>query len=613
MEQHKPYGLVAQRNTEDELDRCTVRNDDAGFWNISKTYSIFVLHLVACILFVISVMVWVDGCNFRPGSPPSSFFEVNGPLYQTQVNGLVSLALVFIRLLAACCAAPLIWTVILVLLEKRGMWLSEISRLNYLMPVLPRAKAHVWGWYAWATLVTVLLWPPNFASPIANSSLAWIPDALNFGANMKTMPISSNYDPDPELRALYLRNSPQWQTSSYLKAVVRMGSSPAYAFNTNSSRRYFSLPSLGVTVTNNSIISLPLPYIDVKIRWIDPSNNTTQVRRLDNTTYSDYVGLRSNGLSRNRGSVVVMREEPWDRDYDWPSAASKFKGERLIGVQVFSGERPGEKKNDTGVTVDSECPNGTDDFVSLPNVPRVSKDYYLEEFGTRDCYQVGIVTIEAGLIDGKDCNITLVGATDAAATCSLSRDTISLEDDWIAPIAVNMISEIANAAVTLEYTSQWLDEKPTIDDYVTGVLRLAYHAAWSSAMEMTSMATGDFYEVWRQAHPMVRAELQKSKVYAWFAMQLTITVAAVFVYAALRYSSVKFVRDTALTPLRLDLSKVTHTRSSTGLCNAVALSKEDRKLPMVKFDDSAVHKAGEDGEGACRRRIVFVDEAGRKL
>ena len=56
-----------------------------------------------------------------------------------------------------------------------------------------------------------------------------------------------------------------------------------------------------------------------------------------------------------------------------------------------------------------------------------------------------------------------------------------------------------------------------------------------------------------------------------------------------------------------------YSRRAKGLCNAVALNKEDRNLPRVKFNDD--HKKITEGyndlslNGSCWERVVFVDQA----
>lgn len=606
-----PYEPVTQQvNKDDEQPRCVIRKDDTGVWNLFKTYWIYLLHLSAGILFVVLMLNFVHGHNFRPGAPPSSLFKIDGPLYQTQVNGLVSLALVFVRLLAICCTGPIIWTVILVLLEKRGMTLAEISRMNvYLMPILPKRKTRRWWWFTWTCAVVVLLWPPNFASPIANSSLAWIPGALDLGTNMT---ISLNRRTDNPAGSFWALRAPEFQMYSLMRSVVRTGASPPYVLNTSDTRRYFARPP---DMTNNSVINLPLPYFDVKINWTTNPLSFTHGQRLSwsmsNTTYSDYVGSRNNGPSRALGTVMVLNSDPWDRTNDWPSQASKFTGQRLIAVEVssISGNDPDADEWDA-----SACPKTSETFVSLPESPQVVLGYRINDSWSSDCYQVGIATIEAGLYQGQDCSITIVGATEAAATCSIPQDKTQIEDDWVAPVAVNMLSETMKSTVMLEYTTPWMNNTMSLDEYTTSILRLAYHATWSTSMDLLMKVPEN--STFRQATPMVRASVDKGKMYAWFAMQLTIAIAAGLVLAALQLSSVKFVRDTTLTPLRLDFNSVTHHRLCKGLCTAAALNKEDKELPMIKFHENSKEVYSEDQEettNVCRSRVIFVNETGEEI
>ncbi|KAF2441447.1 hypothetical protein P171DRAFT_487909 [Karstenula rhodostoma CBS 690.94] len=154
-----------------------------------------------------------------------------------------------------------------------------------------------------------------------------------------------------------------------------------------------------------------------------------------------------------------------------------------------------------------------------------------------------------------------------------------------------------------------------IDDYVTGVFNLAYHAAWSSVTDL--MTSDSANATWRKAAPMARAVVEKKKMYAWLGMQLCVTFATLLVYDALYFPSVKFVRDTTLAPLRLDFASIAYHRLSKGLFSATALSKEDHKLPMGRFHESAEKSADNADDRAssdvCRRRLVFVDKSGHEM
>jgi len=135
-EQQKKYQAVVQERSERTPDICIIRADDSAIWDTLKAWYPFLIHLVACVLLFITIDQWVDGHSFKTGSPPSLFtFD----LYQTQVTGLISLALVIIRLLAGSCTALLIWRTIFILLEKRGITLTELVRLdNYRVPIVPQ-------------------------------------------------------------------------------------------------------------------------------------------------------------------------------------------------------------------------------------------------------------------------------------------------------------------------------------------------------------------------------------------------------------------------------------------------------------------------------------------
>lgn len=66
------------------------------------------------------------------------------------------------------------------------------------------------------------------------------------------------------------------------------------------------------------------------------------------------------------------------------------------------------------------------------------------------------------------------------------------------------------------------------------------------------------------------------------------------------------MRETTLTPLILDLSRIVNNQCAKGLYNAVSLCKEDCKLPPIRLDN-----IGRDFcplGGMRQRRVVFVDE-----
>lgn len=132
------YQAVAQERYERTPDRCAPRADDLGPWNILKGWCLFLVHLVSAILLFVVMIQWVDGYSFKTGSPSSLLAS---DLYQTHVTGLISLALVFIKLLTSSGSTLLVWRTIFILLDKGGITLKEIVRLGNHGFIIPRVSS----------------------------------------------------------------------------------------------------------------------------------------------------------------------------------------------------------------------------------------------------------------------------------------------------------------------------------------------------------------------------------------------------------------------------------------------------------------------------------------
>ncbi|EKJ68357.1 hypothetical protein FPSE_11365 [Fusarium pseudograminearum CS3096] len=154
---------------------CLSRNDDGGIWNYLKAWYLFVIHIALAVT-IMALVIHIDKQEFRIGSGPN-VFAFNSRLYQAQVTGLLSLALMTLRLVAGTGSALLAWRIIFILLEKRGITLKELTRLlSTRVPIIPAGKSEISiVWSLWAATCILLMWPQGFAAPLASSSLSWIP------------------------------------------------------------------------------------------------------------------------------------------------------------------------------------------------------------------------------------------------------------------------------------------------------------------------------------------------------------------------------------------------------------------------------------------------------
>ena len=571
-------------------ERCVLCADDSGTRNTLKAWYLFLIHLVACILLFVVMAQWIDDHTFKTGAPPSL---LTSALYQTQVTGLISLALVIIRLLAGSCSALLAWRTIFILLDKGGITLTELAHLgNYHVPIIPRGGSRFQLlWSCWAVAVVILLWPPGFAAPLANSSVAWIPSIRLSDTNMSVSMGAVGQFAD---WAALLYGDMRMIT--VVNAASMAGKDPVYAFDSTELplRRYFSLTQ---KIPANSTINLTLPYFDVGLRWIDAaSDNRSQ--HVGDPKYADLADLDFS--IRVDGSVAVIRNDTWDAGKAPPQAAKTFFGTKLISIKVGNLAVSDQLPDGSAPNQTSPCPTSSVDFGKLPDVGQATVPYGSSAgWAANDCFLVAEASITAGKYKGTDCTVSPAGAVDYMATCIVTPDPGAVEDDWISGLALDFMSETMKYIVMLNLTHPWMHHN--LDNYTTGIMTLAYHAAWSSLMERLGNASEP--TTTRIAEAVVRATLDRTRICIWLAMSAMLTASALLVAVAQNVSVTRTVRDTTLAALAMDLTKVTHSGNASGLCSAVALSKKDHKLPRLKWTDNCDRRENY----TCRRRVVFAE------
>lgn len=138
---HAAYRSIKFRRIVDKAKPCTIRSDRSGWWNMFKTWWLFLLHLVLCCPLLFVLLYLVHDRTFHTGSP-EAFFTSRSGLCQRQVNAMLSLALVCIRLVEGSCSALLIWRIVFIMLSKGSMSLAEITRLSdWRFPISPTGRS----------------------------------------------------------------------------------------------------------------------------------------------------------------------------------------------------------------------------------------------------------------------------------------------------------------------------------------------------------------------------------------------------------------------------------------------------------------------------------------
>ncbi|KAL8671272.1 MAG: hypothetical protein Q9168_004226 [Polycauliona sp. 1 TL-2023] len=595
--------IIEEQDRPIKLGTCIARSDDSGIWNFCKAWYLFPVHLLACVALMVGV-IRLQGHEFEIGASPT-IWTLGSRLYQSQVTGLISLGLVTIRLIAGSSSVLLAWRIAFVLLEKRGITLAGLTRLiNIRVPLLPsKSSSNSLLWSIWATTTVLLLWPQGFAAPLASSSVSWIPGTRVLQEAKSTL--VSSFGNLTDWPAIWYVDA---RMSAVMDAVSLTAKDPTYAFNQAHIplRRYFNSTQM---VPSGSKIDLTMPYFAVTLRWVDASSDDRS-KRAGDPQYQD-VNTDKGFPIRNEGAIGLIRDEPWDSQAAMPKETSTINDTRFIGIKLGGFKFGDELPDGSHATASTRCQTTSEYFGQLPNV-----DHYQNTIveGKKaiayDCYMFAEATIIAGSIQAKTCTVTASDSSGKSyATCSVERDDKAIEPHWIAGLALDFTSEVLKYTVMQNYSQPWISHD--LDDYVSGMLTLGYHAAWSGLM--TRLGNDSEPAAFRPASPIVFASIDNTKLYVWLAMQATLTISAVLVLLAQSVSKTKTIRDPTIAALTIDLTDIAHSGRANGLCNATALSKEDAKLPSLRWQEERTKsRGGQAGtDGSSCRKIVFVDEAPR--
>lgn len=591
---------MARNNTNDQTryqaiasegssSKCVLCADESGKCNFLKAWLLFVIHLLACILFIIIVILGVNDHNFKTGSPSTLTSQ---DLYQTHVTGLISVALVIIRLLTCACSALLVWRAIFILLDKELITLKQLAHLvDYQLPFLPRvgSRAQLF-WSFWSVAVVVLLWPPNLAAPLANSSVAWIPSTRLSDAHTPLLMGTASQSSD--WRAFI---EPEMRTRAVVNAALMAVSDPAYAFDSTELpiRRYFSSAQ---EITANSTVNITFPYFDVHLRWIDAAMDERSTRAGD-PEYSDVANLWT-GV-RDYGSVAVLRNTKWNSTEAMPHHAEIFSGTKIVSIQVSNLRIEKPLSDGSAPNINTPCPPTSPIFGQLPNVGQFGKDWFLNGWAGKDCYLIAEATITAGKYIGTDCLVSHTNTIDYLTTCHVKANPTAIKEDWVASLALDFMSETMKNIVMLNVAEPWMHNN--LNKYTTGMLTLGYHAAWSSLTNRMSNVNEP--ATTRIAESVVLAKVNLIRICTWLFMSTTLTLSAIMVGIAQKVEKTKTIRDTTLVALAMDLSEVTHNDHESKLKGAVSLSKKTHKDERLKWKDN--YDNGENHH--CRRRVVFAE------
>ncbi|CAG2014183.1 unnamed protein product, partial [Fusarium graminearum] len=593
--------VVLSQTEQLQQKHCSSRADDSGLWNAIKAWHLFVVHMVLCAV-TAAIVIHIHKSVFKAGTD-YSIFTFHFPLHQTQVTGLLSLALVVIRLIAGAGSTLLVWRIIFILLEHRGITFLELTRtLSLRIPILPAIKAEIsLFWSLWATIALALMWPHGFAAPLASSSLSWNPDTILRNDN-QTASIERIGDLTQWAAILH----PDMRATTVINAAALTANDPKYAFkpDTIPLRRYFNPNE---KIPTNSSINLRVPYLATSIRWINATDN----ERSQHAGNADYSDVSHPLQSRAIGATSIIMDEKWNPRSQIPKQSSILKTTKLVAVRLSMVPSEEELKKGRLPSDKNECPTVTAEFGKLPPVvqKKVPVMYGKGQIRTYDCYILAEVEMTAGIYEGQDCGVVSSDSTSQSyANCSVKRDDEAIKEDWLHSLSLDFTSEVLKYTVWQNFAQPWIT--PDLNTYVNGMLTLGYHASWSTLMRRLGNYTEPIS--FRASEDAVSLSVDKQKIYIWLSMNATLMLAALIVYVASMKANTKTVRDTTLAPLTIDLSDILHKPETSGLCTAVSLNDKDHKLPRLRWQRDVRGSEDDTDQAAtfCCRKIVFAEDSG---
>jgi hypothetical protein len=595
----------------DQPQICLNRQDDRGFWNFCKAWHWYLLHLGLCVAFFEFMVTLVDGHAFRIGNP-TYFIQRESGLYQAEVTGFVSAALVVLRLVAEVGSSLIIWRLVFLLLGKTGITLVELCRVvDMRLPMLSGFRSRkLISWSLFGVIIVVLVWPSSIAAPLANSSLQWIPSTQLAHSKVRDYTIPAIQNPGEWLSFLYPFN----MMEIALRAAIMGVKDSDYAFiaTPGTQRQYLYLnPHL----PSSSLITAEMPYFEVSnISWrnaefrpkLESPNDlrnasmqkeapnarlmgTLGFWKRQNWTYSSAIDLYSQTPTVYEGkknvSVLVGRIQPCvDTDAEVDSGTSKCTSPSKFNADAVQG------------TNSTKCLFKTRKFGQLPlGVSHYSQPQYLnDEWAASDCYIVAEVSMRIGITAKQDTNITLVGASEDLHSASplhrANQSQSALTSDWATLPTLDMMTDVLQELVWLEVGQQY--QRDNVDGYLKGMLTVAYHATRSALVHQIADSKTTISAT--PSEPIVRASVNRGRLYGWLGLNACLTLSAMLLWTvqSVTAKSSKTVRDPTLVALTTNMDAVCHYNGD-GLCNAVALQRGDNKLGRVVWDHEL--------DGACRK------------
>jgi hypothetical protein len=525
------------------------------------------------------------------GSENRDYASSTFRIYQSDVNTLLSLALVLIRTLAGCWLTLTGWRMAFISLECNGATLRETNRMtNYRIPPFKP-----WARIRWnkdsSQVLAATLWmifllalPAQFVAPLLTGAINWIP-----GTDFVRSPFQVSIT-TPSSASYQWANHNEYQNNRFYEVLSASGlasiASPT-SFNKSTGSAYRApsrrlIPSLLGAALNSTLANVTVPYFQIhSLAWITSAdqvkNNIGHLEQIISSSeapalnYSSELSYNPFSFGTDKGRLVLVNDVPWvpapyDEDtgeWIYPPPTIKTAVQWVIVAMQF----------------DQTCASGwSPAFGPTPNLYMYSSPI------VGGCYIFARMNYTAGVMTCKECRIVLDGVVEAVNTADDPLSMPPIPD----PLVENAVSMIPEVLFFMKVSnSSQAPSWQNLDGYTRGMISVAYQASWNSLTNGWQASPMAVTEI-STPYSILVAQITTWRVLTWFGSNAFLTISGLLLAVLQRKCQNKTIRNPALAALMLDTSALL-SQDTTGLCNAVTLRKRDGPLRLrIKLSNGNV-------------------------
>jgi hypothetical protein len=544
---------------------CFPRNDTESFLDHVRIWYLLPVHFISIIAFSSTIFLAVDNHSFSTG--PSSGLGLRSPmtLHQSDVTTLVSVFVMGIRLIVGSWSVLSTWRCALILLEKCGLTLRDLSSIISFKVIITRVKPPSnyrearWT-YCLCAFICMLLFPVQYCSPIATGSISWIPRSVpgNNQIQMNEAMVAGLgwgydwYTMYPQNRYLVLLRA------AALGSLIGSGNNTDVDSLPRTSR--IIMPLEGQPI-NTTLSNVTLPYFNVtNLSWIqDPNDFPPDIEDSIKNMWQMNVTRTQNLTDPVPGNVFLIDKVPWTPSDTLvgshsalPIPEAFYDEQQLVALLV-------NRLGSIGVP----CPNSSQQFGNYSQLLAfVSIPHY--GVNTTDCYAIGKVQYTAGVVQSEISSIV-------AGSIVQDSTILPVLQDQLVPEVFAAMPEVMHTIATMSFSSASL--LINMDFYVRRILVQAYCGSWSSmsdyfAPEVPVRASTNMI----LPVNVVEAHVEAWRIWLWLGLNCLMPISGIVLWVVQRCSLNKPTSDPVLTAIMMDASRLLE-KDTSGLCNAVTLSK----------------------------------------